>query len=60
MHTPPGLAINVAVFAILFPLLTRLVARKWIGWIPWLMAVVVYIAVGLLIDWSGLLNRLPF
>jgi hypothetical protein len=52
------LIVTAACFGVLFPVLTRLVTRKWIGWRPTLIAVVVYFAVGLLIDGTGLLNRL--
>jgi hypothetical protein len=59
MHNTVGLFTNALCFAILFPLLTRLVTRKWIGWKATLIAAIVYLAVGLLIDRSGILNRLP-
>lgn len=58
MLTVIGLIINAGCFAILFPVLTRLITRKWIGWKATAIAVVVYVVVGLLIDWSGVLDRL--
>ncbi len=55
MHVIP-LVINAVCFAILFPVLTRLVTRKWIGWKETAIAVVIYLVAGLLIDWSGVLS----
>jgi hypothetical protein len=58
MHTVIGLIVNAVCFGILFPVLIRLISRKWIGWRATLTAVAVYLVVGFLIDWSGILDRL--
>lgn len=53
-----SVVINAVVFAVLFPLLTRIFTRKWIGWLETLVAVAIYVAVGALIQISGILHGL--
>lgn len=56
MHSVFSLIVKVVCFAILFPVLTRIGTRKWIGWRATAIATLVYFIVGFLLDWSGILN----